>query len=236
MNDRLTKESLLFVFLLASSHTTYSQQMESACGDLSNHFGPYDYRTAPAHVRTLVEKPHFPPKVERLLGGNTSMTPGGDMSYTLGVFPNHHRALMAVIKLAEKEKRDKPFQMAYTVTCYFDRAERYSPDDAMVKTIYGGYLIQKGKLQEGKEKLDAALTLNLTEGNPNIFYNLGLAYFDTKQYDKSLDSAHRAYALGFPLPGLRDKLKRAGKWHEAEPAPIDPISIKTDKFESIEKP
>ena len=34
------------------------------------------------------------------------------------------------------------------------------------------------------------------------------------QYDKALASAHRAYGAGFPLPGLKNKLKRAGKWRE----------------------
>ena len=44
--------------------------------------------------------------------------------------------------------------------------------------------------------------------------DLGLAYADLKQYDKALESAHRAYGAGFPLPGLKNKLKRAGKWRE----------------------
>jgi hypothetical protein len=44
-----------------------------------------------------------------------------------------------------------------------------------------------------------------------------------KQFDKSLESAHRAYALGFPLPGLREKLKRAGKWQEPVVKTIDNI-------------
>jgi tetratricopeptide (TPR) repeat protein len=46
----------------------------------------------------------------------------------------------------------------------------------------------------------------------NVHYNLGLAYFELKDYDQALEHAKRAYALGHPLPGLRDKLKRAGKW------------------------
>jgi len=44
---------------------------------------------------------------------------------------------------------------------------------------------------------------------------MGLIYFDLKDYDKALSFAHRAYGSGFPLPGLRDKLKKVGKWQEA---------------------
>ena len=48
--------------------------------------------------------------------------------------------------------------------------------------------------------------------NANIHYNMGLAYFDLGKFEASLRHAHRAYALGFPLEGLRNRLKRAGKW------------------------
>ncbi|HWR81212.1 MAG TPA: hypothetical protein VN303_13555 [Pseudomonas sp.] len=191
---------------------------EVACGSLQNHFGPFDYRSAPAE-RRLVEDHHFTPKVESLSGGNTSITAGGDMNYTLNVFPNHHRALMALIKLSEKEKTDKPRSMTYTVACRFERAERFRPDDATVKMLHGIYLIRKGKTQAAADKLEEASAL--AGDDANITYNLGLAYFDLKQYDKALASAHAAYALGFPFPGLRDKLKRAGKWSDPMPVAVN---------------
>ena len=192
---------------------------EADCGPLKNHYGPFDYRTTSPEQRTLVEGAHFTQKVESLSGGNTSITAGGDMNYTLKVYPNHHRALMAVIKLSEKEKRDKPHDMIYTVACWFDRAERFRPDDGTVKMLHGIYLIRKGKAEAAADKLEQASAL--AGENANITYNLGLAYFDLKQYDKSLASAHAAYALGFPLPGLRDKLKRAGKWSEPMPVAVN---------------
>ena len=207
-----TLHLVIFLFCTALSPLTYGQAASFECGSLQNHYGPFDYRTATPDIRALVERAHFTPRVERLIGGMTSATAGGDMGYTLRVFPNHHRALMAAMKLAEKEKTDKPRDLGYSVACYFDRAERFKPDDAMVKTIHGIYLIRSGKPQAGKEKLEAALSL--AEDNANIYYNLGLAYFALRQFDKSLESAHRAYALGFPLPGLRNKLKHAGKWQE----------------------
>jgi len=134
------------------------------------------------------------------------------MAYTLNVFPNHHRALMALIKLAKKEKTNFPLDMGFSVECRFDRAERFAPEDAMVKSLHGIYLMQKGQNQEGAEKLKEAL--ELAGDNASIHYNLGLAYFDLKDYDKALASAHKAYQQGFQFPGLRNRLERVGKWKD----------------------
>lgn len=199
----------------------------SACGSLSNHYGPFDYRTVPPENLALVENYHFTPKVETLQGGNTTMTPGGDMSYTLKVFPNHHRALMAVMRLSEKQKRDPPTEMIYTVRCWFDRAERFKPDDGMVQALYGIYLTRSGSTKEGITKLEHAIELGTDSGN--IYYNIGLAYFDLKQYDKALENAHKAYRLGFNLPGLKNKLKRVEKWSEL---PLQAEVISTPKPEA----
>lgn len=207
---------LVALFLVSTSLTAFSQSGGMHCGALENHYGPYDYRTAGEGTRSTVERAHFTTAVESLAGGVTSATAGGDMNYTLKVFPNHHRALMAVIKLAEKEKKERPRDMEYSVACWFERAERFKPDDAMVKAIHGTYLIRSGKQGEAVKKLEEAAAM--AGDNSNISYNLGLAYFDLKQYDKALESAHRAYELGFPLPGLRNKLKQAGKWRDASPS------------------
>lgn len=199
-----------FLIFLGLSPFSYSQ--DYGCGSLSNHYGPFDYRTATDSLK-VVEVPHFPPRVEALISGNTSMTPAGDISYTLRVFPNHHRALMSMMKLAEREKTDRPRDSTYTMECWLERAERFRPDDQMAKVLHGIYLAKKGKKQLALEKLDAAVELG--GASPNIDYNIGLTYFEIGQFEKSLQSAHRAYAGKFPLPGLRDKLKRAGKWQEA---------------------
>jgi hypothetical protein len=47
-----------------------------------------------------------------------------------------------------------------------------------------------------------------------MWYNLGLAYVEIKRYPEALEAAHKAYALGFPLPGLRDRLKSVNAWKE----------------------
>lgn len=208
----LTK-ALLLLSLAAINQSILAQ--EAVCGSLRNHFGPFDYRTARPEDIQNVESNHFTPRVENLIGGNKTVTPGGDMAYTLHVFPNHPRALMSLIKFSERKKSIRLPEMKYTVPCYFERAERFRPDDAWVKTLHGIYLLRSEKHVAAKEKLEQALAL--AEDDPNVHYNLGLAYFDLNEYEKALGAAHRAYALGFPLPGLRDMLQRAGKWREPEP-------------------
>lgn len=200
------------VLLLAGS-VAQAQLGSSVCGDpFHNHYGPFDYRQTTPEQRAIVERVHFTPVVESLQAGNTSMGPGGDLEYTLNVYPNHHRALMSLMKFAVREKSSRPGRVKYSIECRFDRAERYRPDDAMVKVIHGLYLLQTGKPQEAVTKLEQARQLD--SSNANVHYNLGLAYIDLKQYDKALESAHLAYANGFPLPGLRDKLRRLGKWRD----------------------
>ena len=202
---------MLLCFLSLISGRAASQGY-SLCGSLENGFGPFDYRVDKEHL-VVVEKWHFNQQVETLVRGNTSVNIGADISYTLRAYPNHHRALMAMRNLARREKVDKPAGSTYTVACWFQRAERFQPDDGMVKVLHGIYLMGAGRAQEAVAKLEAARSLD--SGNPNVHYNLGLAYLDLRQYDKALESAHRAYAAGFPLAGLRNRLKRAGQWHDS---------------------
>jgi tetratricopeptide (TPR) repeat protein len=62
--------------------------------------------------------------------------------------------------------------------------------------------------------MEKALTLD--PNSINAHYNLGLTYFETKQFELANEHAQRAYQLGASPPGLRDKLVRAKQWR-----PID---------------
>ena len=81
-----------------------------------------------------------------------------------------------------------------------------------VRLISGIYLMRRGAKDEALKQLEAAH--GKVGDDPNLNYNLGLAYFDAGQYDRALDYAKKAYALGFPLDGLKNKLKKAGKWQD----------------------
>ncbi|OEZ72975.1 PrkA AAA domain protein [Janthinobacterium sp. HH103] len=137
--------------------------------------------------------------------------------YTLEHFPNHHRALASMAKLGLRLKSAQPVGARYTVSCYFERAIAFAPQDVTARMVFGNYLLATGQDAMALEQLDAAS--RLAPEQATIQYNLGLMYVKKKEYDKASAHAQKAYALGFPLPGLKNKLKAAGKWREPPPAP-----------------
>jgi tetratricopeptide (TPR) repeat protein len=165
---------------------------------------------------TVVEKFHFSRAVETLTQGMTGSL-GADISYTLEHFPNHHRALASMAKLGLRLKSAQPPGARYTVSCFFERAVGFAPHDVTARMVYASYLLSTGKDAAALEQLDAAS--RLAPEQATIQYNLGLMYVKRKDYDKASAHAQKAYALGFPLPGLKNKLKAAGKWREPPPAP-----------------
>lgn len=188
------------------------------CGSLNNAYGPFDYRSDKDKL-PIVEGAHFTLEVETLKAGKSGSL-GGDIDYTLRAFPNHPRALLAMVRLGDKLKVERVPGAHYTVACFLDRAVRFRPDDATVRMIFGTYLAKRKKNELALEHLEVA-EKNAID-NANVHYNLGLVYFDLGKYDQALRHAHAAYKLGFDLPGLRTKLEKAGKWKEPEPVQSDP--------------
>lgn len=206
---------ILFAVTLFAGYGAASQaQNIPACGSLENHYGPIDYRMANKHQLSLVENAHFTQRIENLLpGGNNPWA--SDISYTLRVFPNHHRALTTIQKLAEREKTDKPKDAQWSVACYFDRAIRYQPNDVIVKMLYAEYLIKNSRLDEATRQLDE--TLRLAGDNPFTHFNIGLVFLDMKNYERALTQAHQAMQLGLLRPELKERLLAVGKWVEPPP-------------------
>lgn len=211
MNMAAVVRSIGLALLASGIAAVASAQGNPACGSLKVGYGPFDYRSQKDKLE-IVERFHFTPEVESLQKGISTSKVGGDISYVLRAFPNHHRALMSMVKLAAKEKTSQPAGATYSLDCWFDRANRFAPDDGMVKVIHGLYLLNTGKNEQAVTRLEEGA--RLAGDNPNVHYNLGLAYMRVKRHDKALESAHRAYEMGFPLPGLREQLKRAGAWRE----------------------
>ena len=180
------------------------------CGPLENHYGPFDYRTQ-RHLLVIVEKRHFTTIVETLISGSTGAV-GQDIDYTLHTSPNHHRALIAVVRLGEKLKTPHPANMKYPVECYFDRALRFAPDDTVVRVLYSQFLIKKDRKTEAIFQLDSAV--KYANDNPFSHFNIGLAFFDMQDYEKALVQAHRVAELGWDRPELVDLLKGVNKWQD----------------------
>lgn len=181
------------------------------CGSLSNHFGPFDYRNQRRGL-SIVERAHFSPNIEGLVTGNTGSL-GGEIGYTLRAYPNHPRALMAMVRLAFRDRTETPTNAKFSVECYLKRAELFRPDDWEVKSIYGAFLLRAGRVEEAIEYFERSEEMSGGE-SLSLQYNLGLAYLKASKYEQALEKAHLVYSRGFQLPGLRNGLKRAGRWSD----------------------
>lgn len=176
------------------------------------------YNAEDAKGLPVVEAFHFAPQVEALQRG-MSGTLAGDIGYTLEHFPNHPRALSAMARLALRSGKDRPPGAAHTVECYFERAVAFVPADGVARALYGAYLLSLRRDSDAIEQLHAAVEIQ--PGNAAAWYNLGLAKVRRKEWPAALEAAHKAYGLGFPLPGLRQKLKAARAWRD--PESLDPV-------------
>jgi tetratricopeptide (TPR) repeat protein len=203
----------LVVAALAMMLSGTSAYASPYCGELKTHYGPFDYRKRVelAQQLEMVEHAHFTPDVEKLIQGVSGYL-GGDLHYTLETWPNHHRALASLARLALKTKSNKVSGLKFSFECYFNRAIRFRPDDGTVRMLYGSYLYKLGRANDALEQLEEAARLEPENGIIN--YNLGLVYFNRKDYDKALIFAKKAEALEYPLTALKSKLTQIGKWDE----------------------
>ncbi len=203
-------KGFLLLIIIVLSFQVHAQQ-DNICGPLKGaHFGPFDYldRVQLKDKLDLVEAYHFAPEIEKLKAGTQRVA--ADLNYTLQAWPNHHRALASLAKLAIREKTTSIPGLKYNVECYFDRAFRWRSNDSTVRSIYGSYLSKVGRSSSAIEQLEIAVRIQ--PDNATAHYNLGLLYFDKGNHDKARFHAERAYEFDFPLPGLRNKLIRIGKW------------------------
>lgn len=200
--------------LPAAAEDNSALESDNVCGALTNGFGPHDYVVNPEH-RPIVESAHFTPWVERLERGNRG-TIGADLDYTLRAFPNHHRALLAMMRYGEKLKTNKVNGAKFSVECYFERALRWRPLDTIARGLYVTYLQHQGRTKDALRQVDAMA--DIIKDSPLSYYNVGLMYLELGEPAKALSMAQRAYGQddGLP-PALKNKLKSAGKW--VEPAP-----------------
>jgi tetratricopeptide (TPR) repeat protein len=204
------RAAVVFCAALVVAEGAAAQNVSGDCGDpFRNSYGPFDYRTASSDKKVLVEQHHFNAGVESLQSGTTGPL-GHDIDYTLRAFPNHPRALMAMVRLGERDKTPKPRGAQFTVECYLQRATEFAPDDANVRHVRGIYFSIKRDYAKAIKELEQVIAQQ--PDNPNAHYNLGLAYYETNNYDRALAEAKAAQSLGFTLQGLEKKLKAKGKW------------------------
>lgn len=189
--------------------------------------GPYDYLDQDPqnlwHIRD-VNANHLIHIKPDLAGGRVNHALG-QIHYILIRIPNHYEAFQWLGKIATKypgreydpDQIGAGEELAFppTVECYYDRAFRYRPNDSNLRLLFAIHYHITDQLDKAIEQYKIAESMR--ENSPDIQYNLGLAYFDRKEYDLSAVHAQRAYALGYPLPGLRNKLQAVGEWPAASP-------------------
>lgn len=206
-------------WLVIAAHTAAAQSaVDGVCGNpFQNHFGPFDFRRAPPYALMLVERKHLTPGIESLTqpGTTTLHLLASDVGYTLHVFPNHHRALITMVRLGERHKSDQPPGARYTIDCYFQRGMQYTPTDQLVRVIFATHLVKTNRKDQAITLLDDVLQ---RIDNPMTHHTIGMIYLDMGEPDRALVQAHRAAVLGDPRKTLEDALKAKGTWREPGPA------------------
>jgi len=198
------------------------------CGSLQNHYGPFDYRD-PANKGeklNIVERAHFSDVTfslalrgasakeyfSKFSTGNKAKNTDipNDIDYTLRAFPNHPMALYAMLQY--QRQRGQPRPGIYViggyrpVECYFVRARQFAPDDGEVLLLYGIYLHKEKEYKKALEKYREAE--RLMPEDARVFYNMGLLYYDLGELIEAQAYADKAYAKGYPMQGLKNKLQK----------------------------
>jgi Tfp pilus assembly protein PilF len=171
------------------------------------------YTTTDTTLLRTVERYHVVPAEEKIRTKFYSAA-RGDVDFVLRYFPNHPKGLLLLAQMCAE---------GVTQHCdldgVFEKAIAINPDVAGTYVTQGVYLHRVKRYREAIASYQRALAID--PNSINGHYNLALAYVETKQYDLANQEAQRAYALGAPFPGLRDRLKQAGQWKPvaASPAP-----------------
>jgi tetratricopeptide (TPR) repeat protein len=117
------------------------------------------------------------------------------------LYPNI-AVVMAQARLENQQFDEAVAILNKTIADQPTRVEAYGA----LATIYHKQDNVTGALQVLKQA-DSALGGKSAE----VKYNIGLMQLQLGQVDEAVDSARAAYGLGFPLPGLRNKLEQIGR-------------------------
>ena len=150
------------------------------------------------------------PKIKK---GATTHDIRADLAYTLDAIPNNPKALDLASRFSIKyasspdfAKRQKP--LVRSVDCYFDRAKRLTPKNPNVWSQYGVHLHRVGQYELALNNYKKAI--ELSPNSSEIHYFMGLTYLKMDNMSEATISARKAYELGYPLEGLKNKLKEKG--------------------------
>ncbi|HHI94765.1 MAG TPA: tetratricopeptide repeat protein [Gammaproteobacteria bacterium] len=186
--------------------------------------GPNDYYDPDPWTQQYlraVDSHHLVPAEEQVIKGYTTSSSGAkyrniweEIDFTLRWFPNHPRGLQFMSRWLPRYPHPPDKGVEY----YFQKAIEYKPKpeprpvDATVLMLYAIHLHKKKDYKKAREQYESALSI--APDNSEIHYNLGLLLVAVKDYPAALKHAQTAYSLGFPLPGLKNKLKKVQAWKD----------------------
>lgn len=200
----LTLSVVLAALMTTQAAVAQATAGQNSCGPLTipGQFGPFDYRKHKDKV-AMVEPYHFTPQVEALIKSINGKL-GGDIAYTLQRLPNHHRALASLIRLGEREKRDKPDGEDWSVECRLERATRFAPDDLIVRLLYADFLRRQMRPQDAEKLLE--WVADQPDLSPFTLISIGTIYLDLEKVPRAVEFAERACAQGLLRSPLYDQL------------------------------
>ena len=161
-----------------------------------------------------VEQYHLGPAEERLRLKHYPQA-RNEIAFILRFFPNHPRGLLLLGQLCDEWKSPQCM-----IEGAYERAISVRPNEPTVYIVHGIYLHRNKRYGEAVSNYEKALELD--PDSLNGHYNLALTLLDTQQFERANRHAQRAYALGATLPGLRDRLKKAGRWNPDDVLPARP--------------
>jgi len=217
-----TTAALLFAAQAANALEWFGNTLNgSTCTGRSQGFGPYDFFDVdnPAdalyqegrwwEVRVLHGQKGVNAMNEEPFNQDAYNRAAGEFDYVLRAFPNQPETLQQRISLEMKRIQTASRLQPYITPpeCYLERARIFRPQQAHIPYLRALYLHQLGKLNDALTWYTEALRMN--GQSAEVHYNAGLAYLDSGNYEKALEHANKAYELGFPLPGLRNRLSAA---------------------------
>jgi len=159
-----------------------------------------------------MERRHLRPAMARVSSGkNLDWEVMNNLHFILSKVPNHEPALRVLIDWDLMGGRHHRQEFAGPA-CYLVWAAQFAPDDVVVWNYGGLYFQRKGDARRAMKWWRQALLVD--PANPDVHYALGLIAFESGDYQQARSHAQSAYAGGYPLPALRNKLQSAGQWQE----------------------
>jgi tetratricopeptide (TPR) repeat protein len=194
--DRRSGALLAFAIAIASSIAAGPARAQPVDNDY--------YASKGTPLLRTVEAYHLAPAEEKLKLRQYQQA-RNELAFILKYFPNHPRALLILGQLCTEWKAPECLP-----DVVFEKAIQVRPDEPSVYVVQGIYLHRTKRYKEAIASYEKGLALD--PDSMNGHYNLALALLETRQYDLANQHAQRAYALGAPLPGLRQRLQKAGHW------------------------